>query len=431
MKRCLAVMLECNRSFRLSVGALNAAKRWAVLPNDQSAFSPYGEIDLPSESRIIAINKTSLGKSDWVAVEKIHGTNFGIYLLDEKCVRFAKRSGIMDPNENFFGYHILIDEFSAQVRILCDILKQKFNTSRIGRLVLNGELFGARYRHPLVPKSEKWCTLPNGKKFPIAGVQIQREPFPQYSPELHFFAFDIKFSVSGDELDFVMLGYDDFVEVCSKVPNLLYAKALVRGSLSQCVAFDVENFVTPIPALLGLGNYPLEGNLAEGVVIRHVRRGAPDVENLGVATIIKLRCSSFMELKHPGKQKELKETFIDTVRAAALKRTGEITAIPDALLPRLESAANALLLNNVSDGRLNNVLSKIGREPLLSGSVTKADVALLLAKDALKDFLKDVDDVVLNTSLSFRKMLITNCFHEAQKLINTKWEELIAEEPPV
>ncbi|RNF11729.1 REL1 protein [Trypanosoma conorhini] len=413
--------------------AIAAATRpYMPLPSDQSEFSPYVEIDLPSESRIQAIHRSGLGAQEWVACEKVHGTNFGIYLInlgEQEAVRFSKRSGIMDPNENFFGYHILIDEFSAQVRILCDLLKQKYGLSRIGRVVLNGELFGAKYKHPLVPKSEKWCTMPNGKRFPIAGVEIQREPFPQYSPELHFYAFDIKYSVSGAEEDFVMLGYDEFVEFCSKVPNLLYAKAVVRGTLDDCLAFDVENFYTPLPALLGLGNYPLEGNLAEGVVIRHVRRGDPAVEKHNVATIVKLRCSSFMELKHPGKQKELKETFIDTVRTGALRRVrGDVTVIADSMLPQVEAAANNLLLNNVSDGRLSNVLSKIGREPLLSGEVSEKDVALMLAKDALKDFLKDVDALVLNTSLSFRKMLISNVYFESKKLVAQKWKELIKEE---
>jgi len=291
------------------------------LPQNQESFCAYNEIDLPTESRVDSIRRSRIASQEWVACEKVHGTNFAVYLINEEEVRFAKRSGIMDPNENFFGYHLLQDEFSAQVRILCDLLKQKYSISgRVGRVVLYGELFGAKYKHPLVPKSTKWCVLPSKKKIPIAGVEIQSEPFPQYSPELHFFAFDIQYSISGAAEDMVMLGFDDFTEMCGKVPNLLYAKPLVRGTLDECLAFDVENFITPLPALLGLGNYPLDGNLAEGVVIRHVKRGDPAIEVLNVSTIIKLRCSSFMELKHPGKQQELKATFLDTVRAGALQR---------------------------------------------------------------------------------------------------------------
>lgn len=407
------------------------------LPKDQEDFTAYAEIDLPSESRIETIRKAGLANQEWVACEKVHGANFGIYLLREQEVRFAKRSGIMDPNENFFGYHVLQEEFSAQIHSLCDLLKQKYSLDRIERVILNGEIFGARYEHPLVPKSTKWCVLPNGKKIPIAGIEIQREPFPQYSPELQFYAFDMKYSVSGAEEDLVVLDFDEFSEVAAKIPNLLYSKPIVRGTLDTCLAFDVENFCTPLPALLGLGNYPLEGNLAEGVVIRHVKRGHPQVEKHSVSTIIKLRCSSFMELKHPGKQKELKETFIDTVRAGALRRTkggagsgtgGGLTVLAKSMLPKLEAAACDLLRNNVSEGRLSNVLSKVGREPLLSGELTKQKVGELLAKDALKDFLKEGDELILNTPIMFRKKLIEEVYWEAQELVARKWDAVVVEE---
>ncbi|KAG5512315.1 hypothetical protein JKF63_07840 [Porcisia hertigi] len=415
-----------------STALATSSRCYMPLPQNQDDFSAYTEIDLPTETRIDAIRRTALAQEEWVACEKVHGTNFSVYLLNENEVRFAKRSGIMDPNENFFGYHLLIDEFSAQIRALCGILKRKYGVGgRMGRVVLHGELFGAKYKHPLVPKSSKWCTLPNGKRIPIAGVEIQSEAFPQYSPELHYFAFDVKYSVSGAEEDVVLLPFDEFTEVCSQVQNLLYAKPLVRGTLDECLAFDVENFTTPLPALLGLGNYPLEGNLAEGVVIRHVRRGTPAVENVGVSTIIKLRCSSFMELKHPGKQQELKATFLDTVRAGALQRMRgdkKVTLLADSMLPKVEAAANALLLNNVSEGRLSNVLSKIGREPLLSGEVKKEDVVLMLAQDALKDFLKDTDPVVLNTSLTFRKTLIRSVYFAAEELLHGKWKHIVERE---
>ncbi|KAK7194829.1 KREL1 [Novymonas esmeraldas] len=413
--------------------AADTRRRTAMpLPHNQEDFTAYTEIDLPTETRIDAIRKTPLAQQQWVTCEKVHGTNFAVYLLNEETVRFAKRSGIMDPNEHFFGYHLLQEEFEMQVRHLCRLLKHKYGvTGRMGRVVLHGELFGAKYKHPLVPKSNKWCTLPNRKRIPISGVEIQSEPFPQYSPELHYFAFDVKYSVSGAESDTVLLPFDDFTEVCAQVPGLLFAKPLLRGTLDQCLAFDVENFITPLPALLGLGNYPLEGNLAEGVVIRHVRRGDPSIEAGGVSTIIKLRCSSFMELKHPGKQQELKATFLDTVRASALQRVrggAKVTVLAEATLPQVEAAANALLLNNVSEGRLSNVLSKIGRAPLLAGEVTKSDVVLLLAQDALKDFLKEADPVVLNTSLSFRKTLLRSVYFAAEELLQSAWRTLMERE---
>ena len=48
-----------------------------------------------------------MDKDEWIATEKVHGANFGIYSTDfGRTVRYAKRSGIMSPNEHFFGYHV-------------------------------------------------------------------------------------------------------------------------------------------------------------------------------------------------------------------------------------------------------------------------------------------------------------------------------------
>jgi RNA-editing ligase len=406
--------------------AVFAQRRFFMpLPKTQTDFAAYNEIDLPSAGRIESIHKSGIAADrEWVAVEKVHGSNLGIYLLNEKEVRCAKRSGLMDVNENFFGYHSLLDDFTAQLHQLLGLLKAKFGLVSVNKLIMHGELFGCKYKHPQVPASVKWCKLPNGKSFPMAGVSIQKEPFPQYSPELHFFLFDIKYSVTGAEEDEKIVTYDELVEFASQIPGLLYGKALVRGTLDQCLAFDVENFITPVPALLGLGNFPLEGNYAEGVVVRHVRRGSPELDAKNVATILKVRCSAFMELKHPDKQKELKKTFFDTIRAAAIAKAGEQVTIADAMLPAVESAANALLVNFVSEGRLSNTVSKIGREVLINGATTREQLALLLAKDALKDFLKDTEDVVLNTSVVFRKTLIRNVYLDSVKLVKAQWKDL-------
>ena len=407
-----------------SAATLSCIRRYMPLPADQSQFSAYPELDIPSESRIDAIRRAGLATHQhvWIGTEKIHGTNFGVFLIDEKTVRFAKRSGMMDPNENFFGYHSLIDTFTAQLHILLELVKRKYGLAHIGRLVMNGELFGCRYDHPQVPKTTKWCTMPNGKKFPLAGVLIQQESFPQYSPELHFYCFDMRYSVSGKEEDFRWIPFDEMCSLAQQVPSLLYSRALVRGTLDQCLAFDVENFVTPIPALLGLGNFPLEGNYAEGIVIKHTLRGTPQIDNINIATVIKVRCSAFMEMKHPTKQRELKETFFDTIRASSVKVAGDQIAIAENMLPQVEAAANAVLLNLVSDGRLSNVVSKIGVETLGEGATTQKDLTLLLAKDALKDFLKEVDCAVINTSVAFRKTLLSSCYREAQKIVEKNWE---------
>ena len=374
--------------------------------------------------------KSPIANDDWVAIEKVHGTNFAIYLIDEKEVKFGKRSGIMSPQENFFGYHLLLDEFTFQVHAAVELVKQKFGISRIGLLIINGEFHGGKYDHPNVPKSEKIYEIPSPslsiptKRYPVASVMIQEEKFPQYSPELHYFAFDLRYSVSGATSDLVTLSYDEACSVFEKVPNLLYGKALARGPLKKVLEFDVENFETPLPALLGLGNYPLEGNYAEGIVVRHVKHDVPGFNSFGTATMLKIRSSAFMELKHRGHQGKLEGELIYQLQKHASQKRNR-TEILEAYLPEVEAAAIKMFNNFVAKGRMSNLISKIGIEPLQKGELSAEELTRLFAKDALKDFLKHSDDALLNTSVAFRKKICEHAYHECREYVEKNWKEIL------
>jgi RNA-editing ligase len=418
-------------------------------------FVQYTEIDLPATTRINHIRSKGFAtkKHEWVAMEKVHGTNFGVYLVDEAIMKYAKRSGIMNDNENFFGYHVMTQDFTQWIRFACELIKHKYGIEHLGTVILNGELFGAKYRHPDVPKSTKVARLPNGSTQPISQVDIQEEAFPQYSPELHYFCFDVKYSIKGSQLsgselvhagpdgakqysDLQVLPYDDFLEICEQVkkrfPEFIYAKPLLRGTLDQCLTFDVENFITPLPATeLGLGDYPLKNNYGEGIIIKHVLRGNSafdaNAEMSGVSTILKLRSSQFMELKHAGKAAEMRKDFRE-IREEAIKQNGgkiadmEITS----MMTNVQKAINEQLINHVSSGRLNNVVSKYGKQVLISGEMSKEYLAMLLAKDALKDFLKDNDgpELTFSSPYALREMYNFNAYAEALNVVNEKWAEL-------
>lgn len=423
-------------------------------------FVQYTEIDLPVPTRVQHIRDRGFSSEQhvWIAMEKVHGTNFGVYLIDEATVKYAKRSGIMNDNENFFGYHVMKEDFTRWINTAARLIKEKYGFDQdqtIGTVIMNGELFGAKYLHPDVPKSKKVAVLPNGARQPISQVVIQEEKFPQYSPELHYFCFDLKYSLRGSKFshhelaagaggadgskqyaDLQLLPYEDFLEVCEAVkfehPDFIYAKPLIRGTLDQCLTFDVEQFHTPLPAQLGLGNCPLKNNLAEGIVLKHVKRGDPafdaNAEKAGVSTILKLRSSHFMELKHTGKASEMRSDF-NAIRKAALELcNGKVAQLQAAsMMPEFQAAAQTLLLNHVSKGRLSNVVSKIGKQVLIDGQVTKEMLALLLAKDALKDFLKDIEDpehVLLSSPIMVREMMNKACYLEAMEEVKTNWDDL-------
>lgn len=63
-------------------------------------------------------------------------------------------------------------------------------------------------------------------------------------------------------------GYIDFDEMCAlfKTHGFFYAQPLMRGTYEECMAWEVEGFVTTLPALFKLP--PLPDNFAEGVCVR-------------------------------------------------------------------------------------------------------------------------------------------------------------------
>jgi RNA-editing ligase len=197
---------------------------------------------------------------------------------------------------------------------------------------------------------------------------------------------------------------------------------LVRGTLKDCLSFDVENFITPLPALLGLGNYPLEGNYAEGIIVRHNLHRTPGFDARGHTTCLKVRCSAFMEMKHPGKQAELQQEMVYQLQKQA---GGKIGVQSETVLPEAELAALAVLRNYICKSRAVNAISKVGILPLQKGVITAEQFTLILAKDVLKDFLRCSEDIVLNTAVTFRKQLITHCYMDTKKFVTENWAELL------
>lgn len=438
----------------------NGGSSGSPMRTESKNFVQYSEIDLPVPTRIQHIRDRGYSTRDheWVCLEKVHGTNFGVYLLDEATVKYAKRSGILNDKENFFGYHVMTADFTKWINTAARLIKEKYGfdpEQRIGTVIMNGELFGAKYQHPDVPKSNKVAVIPGGVTQKIRDVLIQEEAFPQYSPELHYFCFDMKYSLRGSTLnqeeiaagaggadgskqyqDLQLLPYDDFREICEAIkqehPEFIYARPLIRGTLDECLTFDVEQFETPLPAELGLGDFKLKNNLAEGVIIKHVKRGEgafdANAERAGISTILKLRSSHFMEVKHAGKAGEMRADF-NAIRKKAIELNGGKIAKLEAasMMPEFQASANEILLNHVSDGRLNNVVSKIGKQVLIDGEVSQEKLATLLAKDALKDFIKDIDDpenILLSSPIHYREMMNLNCYMEALNVVRGRWKEL-------
>ena len=295
-----------------------------MYPNDderaQKKFAAYHKIERPNESRLQRMLKSSIANDDWVATEKIHGYNLGIYLIDENNARFATRTQIMSPHKDFHGYHLIANELKFQVHAALELLKLKLGIPRIGLLIIDGYLFGANYDHPDVPLSTRVYEIPSPslkippKRYRVADVLMNdEEEFPQYSPEIHFFAFDLRYSVSGNSKDLINMSYDYTCSVFEKVPKLIYGKPLARGPLKSLLKFGLENFETQLPAQLGLANCPLDFNYAAGVIVRHVKHGVPGFDHPGTPTILKIRTPAYMAMMY-GRYRPDRDVLVEVLQ---------------------------------------------------------------------------------------------------------------------
>ncbi len=398
-------------------------------------FVAYSEIENPSQGRIDTIEEQMRAyghPNEWIACEKVHGTNFGIFCSEKGAAfKFAKRSGFIRPDEDFFGYQILAPQLKAQTLQIRELLiKKGYCSAEVDTVIVNGEMFGGKYIHPTVERSK--LTYKMGSE--VKRIQpIQTDRYPQYGPDLYFYAFEIKFREAPvrDQDDALKLPassltYDQMTEIFAQIPGLLYARELMRGPLKRLLAFNVEEMVTTIPPLLGLGDKPLLGNFSEGLVIRHKQRGDPLVDDGNKILMLKFKSCKFQEQSHQDIAK-LSQT-LKALREAGLQQFGEQSLSVKSQLNLLEAQANDALVGHVSDSRLKNLISKHGVDVLAKGELKKDEVALLLAKDALKDFLKDADEVIVNMNISFRRLLISSCVAAAKKLVDSRWEKIIARE---
>ncbi|XQJ30930.1 mitochondrial RNA ligase 2 [Leishmania guyanensis] len=389
----------------------------------EALFERYSEIENAHSRRIEALKNAGLFNDEWIATEKVHGANFGIYSTEHgKTLQYAKRSGIMPPHEHFFGYHILIPDLARYAQKGRELLMERLGSSP-STVIINGELFGGKYDHPSVPKRRQ-SVMVAGRPRTITAVQ--NNAFPQYCPDLHFYAFDIKYRMTEEE-DYYTMTYDEALAIFEKIPGLLYAKAIIRGPLSKVTAFDVEHFVTTIPPLVGMGDYPLKGNWSEGLVVKHRRRGEPGFDPKGL-TIMKLKCTAFQEISTDRRQGPRVDEM-EEVRRQSIQVSG-------VQLPDMESVirepevcqATQHLLSHVCENRLQSVLSKIGTDPFETQSMTPNELSTLLAKDALKDFLKEVDAKIINAPLLIRREMTRYVLFEARKYVASRWKDILGQQ---
>ncbi len=199
-------------------------------------FKKYSSIENSyRDKEISSIRYEGFDKEEWVATEKVHGANFGLYIRHGKA-RPAKRSGFADGA--FYGCQPIVEAIEAKVLAVAREIE--------GFVAIHGELFGGGIQK---------------------GVNYGQKRFA---------AFDIS-------TDTGFLNYDDFVAICDKV-GIPRCVEIARGSFDDILALD-PTFPTRMSDCGSVDT--VEGFVMKPVVNRHF--------NSGSRVILKKKSPEFVE----------------------------------------------------------------------------------------------------------------------------------------
>ena len=301
-------------------------------------FNKYRSIENSyRENFIKQIKIQGFGDSEYIVQEKAHGANLSYLTNDGINFITAKRNGLLEQNESFYNYEIILEQLKPKFTNIWRQLKIKYPS--VEQLTIFGEIIGGNYPHKEVIVEQN-------------SFKIKKGIF--YSPKNEFYAFDIL--INGDRY----LDVDE-ANFYFAQENLLYAKTLFQGNLADCLNYS-NSFESTIPLLLDLPE--ITPNTCEGTIIRPIKTSY--LLN-GNRIIIKNKNEKWSENKKYHKTIKKQEP-----------------------LPEKVAKLQEAILTYVTENRLENVLSKLGE-------VTKEDFGQILGlfnKDVVDDFSKDYEDAI-------------------------------------
>jgi Rnl2 family RNA ligase len=205
----------------------------------------------------------------WVATEKIHGANL-VVATDGAEVRVGKRKAWLEAGEPFFGWQLLrLKLHRAALAVHAAVRASIAPGATIVRVY--GELYGGAYPHSNVP--------------PVPGASPVQTGI-WYAPDIRFAAFDV--FLEPDEL---FVAHAD-LERLAAAADLDVVPVLGRGSRADLDRLPVR-YPSRVYAALGLP--PIDGNLAEGMVLKSAAAGSPDDRSIVKRKIAELDEARFDE----------------------------------------------------------------------------------------------------------------------------------------
>lgn len=334
-------------------------------------FQKYPSIENTRFRKVInQIKDEGFDQGPWEVSNKIHGANFSLW-YDGTQVQFARRTSFIITDDHFYNFESIRERLEGYAqRVWNLILGQTCFSPPPKEMVIYGELFGNIY--PGMRSSGK-------------GVQNNI----YYSPELQFYAFDLK-------VDDIYWGTDTRLEIFQQA-QVPYAPILFRGSFEECLEFDTI-FEDPIYQDFGLPR--VEGNYSEGVVLKPC---SARFLKSGSRVILKNKNPQHFEKKEKKSKKP--------------KQKGPTNQKLD---PQVEEQV-ANLEQFVTENRLRNVLSKMG-------PVTKADLGQVIKEfnqDLLEDYFKEYWWDFHQLDKSDQKLVTSRTNKTASHLVRSRMFEII------
>lgn len=93
-----------------------------------NTFSEYEKI--PQDFRKLdETTVNQLKKLVWVVTEKVHGANFS-FIYQNKKLSFAKRKGLLNWDDDFFGFQLVVNNLEDNILSLFEELSRNITADR-------------------------------------------------------------------------------------------------------------------------------------------------------------------------------------------------------------------------------------------------------------------------------------------------------------
>ncbi|MBA42613.1 MAG: hypothetical protein CMF62_01300 [Magnetococcales bacterium] len=233
------------------------------------SFIKYQSIEKKLKDEIV------LNHKEWIATEKIHGTNFSFHILNDE-IKCGKRSGFIDKKENFYNYQNILEKYRNKLFELFNLYNKKYKN--LNMVIIYGEYFGGWYPAKDYNYSDT---------IKCEGKPIQKGVYYHYEKE--FIAFDV--TIEYDNL-ILELPFAEFKDTLPKF-GFKVVPILVSGNYTDVMKIDLEvNSI--IPDLYSLHLSPDKMNIIEGVVIRPLNFTSSE-------TKLKIKSGKFSEVSNKNK----------------------------------------------------------------------------------------------------------------------------------